>query len=253
MVDEYNRIGVFSGSTLKIIACIFMLIDHIGLTFFPSEDIFRILGRIALPLFAFFIAEGCRYTRNGMRRFLMIFSIGLVFLVFYFIYQGRLYGNIFLTFSVSIMLDNVIYNCKKAVFRNFKVIKTVFCLSIISFTLVLLYFLYGIIYFEYGFFGMLLPVLINITNLKDIEAPLIFKRVDNHLSKLLLLTIGLVLVSLTGRLGNMQFYCFLALPLIILYNGKPGSKKLKYVFYVFYPAHLIIIEATALIVSLINK
>ena len=98
MKCEYNKIGFLSGSTLKILACLFMVIDHVGLTFFPEHDIFRILGRLAFPLFAFFIAEGSRYSKHKLRRFLLIFAIGLAFFAFYYVYDGSLYGNIFLTF-----------------------------------------------------------------------------------------------------------------------------------------------------------
>ena len=118
MSQAYNKIGFLSGSTLKIIACIFMVIDHVGLTFFPEHDIFRILGRLAFPIFAFFIAEGTRYTAHKLRRFLLIFTIGLVFFVFYYLYDRILYGNIFLTFSVSILLDYLLFECKKAALDN---------------------------------------------------------------------------------------------------------------------------------------
>ena len=52
-----SPIGIFSGSTMKIIACIIMLIDHAGLILFPSYGIFRVIGRIGFPLFAYFIAD----------------------------------------------------------------------------------------------------------------------------------------------------------------------------------------------------
>ncbi len=253
MDQKYNNIGIFSSSTLKLIACFFMLADHIGLTFFPSDDIFRIVGRSAFPLFAFFIAEGCRYSKHWLRRFLLIFSIGILFLAFYLVYDGKLYGNIFLTFSVSILLDRIIYSCKKYFFADIKLYKLFICLLIIIPTLILLYFLYGTVRFEYGFFGMLLPVIINLTNYKDINAPNFLKKLDIHLSKILLFSLGLILVSLNGNLGALQFYCLLSLPFILLYNGKPGCKGLKYVFYIFYPAHLVIIEAIALILKSLNN
>ena len=40
-----------SGNMLKIIAAISMLIDHIGYMFFPDVIIFRIIGRLAFPIF----------------------------------------------------------------------------------------------------------------------------------------------------------------------------------------------------------
>ena len=40
---------------------------HIGLIIFPHVMILRIIGRIAFPIFAFFIAEGCKHTKNKLR------------------------------------------------------------------------------------------------------------------------------------------------------------------------------------------
>lgn len=64
-----SRFGLFSGSTLKMIACLFMLIDHAGMIIFPENPIWRWLGRLAFPLFAFFMAEGCRYSKKPLKRF----------------------------------------------------------------------------------------------------------------------------------------------------------------------------------------
>jgi len=64
-----TKIRFLSGNMLKIIAALAMLCDHVGLLFFPSQDIFRIIGRLAFPIFAFMIAEGCKYTRNKAKYF----------------------------------------------------------------------------------------------------------------------------------------------------------------------------------------
>ena len=53
-----------TGNMLKLLAAFSMLLDHAGLLFFPSEMGFRIAGRLAFPIFAFMIAEGCKYTRS---------------------------------------------------------------------------------------------------------------------------------------------------------------------------------------------
>ena len=53
-----------SGTAIKIIALLSMTIDHFGVIFFPKVELFRILGRIAMPIFAYMIAEGCRYTKT---------------------------------------------------------------------------------------------------------------------------------------------------------------------------------------------
>ena len=51
--------------SLKIIAIICMLLDHIGAVF-PAftPPLFRWIGRISFPIFAFLITEGCSHTKN---------------------------------------------------------------------------------------------------------------------------------------------------------------------------------------------
>ena len=67
-----KKLRFLNGNVLKIIAAILMVIDHIGFTFFPSVMILRYIGRLAMPVFAFMIAEGCRYTKDKLRYFLTI-------------------------------------------------------------------------------------------------------------------------------------------------------------------------------------
>lgn len=57
---------VLSGFWLKVIALLTMTIDHIGFLFtsLPCAGIFRCIGRLALPLFCFMIAEGAIHTKN---------------------------------------------------------------------------------------------------------------------------------------------------------------------------------------------
>ena len=50
---------------------------------------------------------------------------------------------------------------------------------------------------------------------------------------------GLVAVSLA--IGGIQTFCLLALIPLAFYNGKRGKLRMKYFFYIFYPAHLIIL------------
>jgi hypothetical protein len=71
-----------SGSALKIIAVISMVVDHCA--YFLMEhgtslyEAMRCFGRIAFPVFAFLIAEGFANTRNRMRYFLMLLGFAVV-------------------------------------------------------------------------------------------------------------------------------------------------------------------------------
>lgn len=65
---------------LKVIVITSMLIDHIGLVFFPEITFMRILGRIAFPIFAFQIAKGYVHTSskfNYLYRLLIFAAIPL--------------------------------------------------------------------------------------------------------------------------------------------------------------------------------
>ena len=58
-----------SNFDLKVFAIIFMIIDHIGyfFSFALSSDVyitFRIIGRLAMPIFAYLVAEGIYYTKD---------------------------------------------------------------------------------------------------------------------------------------------------------------------------------------------
>ena len=113
-----NKIGLFSGSTLKLIAALCMLIDHVGHHLLPSVAILRIIGRIAFPIFAFFIAEGCRYTRNKLRYFLMIFISGLLFFAGTYLFSGIIFYNVFLNFSISILCVYMLQAIKAFIFTG---------------------------------------------------------------------------------------------------------------------------------------
>ena len=64
-------------SMLKFIACILMLIDHIGAVIFPRVIILRMVGRLSFPIFAYLIAVGYSKTNSFYRYLyrLLIFAV----------------------------------------------------------------------------------------------------------------------------------------------------------------------------------
>ena len=80
MEDKRKFPLILSSFWLKVIALITMTIDHVGLIF--GIDPFRYIGRLALPLFCFMIAEGVIHTRNfkkyALRLGIMAASISLI-------------------------------------------------------------------------------------------------------------------------------------------------------------------------------
>lgn len=83
-----KKITFLSSFWIKILAIVFMTLDHLGIYFamqYPFtqsmidlSNIFRILGRLALPLFIFLIAEGVRHTKNFNKYMLKLGIVGSV-------------------------------------------------------------------------------------------------------------------------------------------------------------------------------
>ena len=75
---------VLSGSALKLIAMVAMVIDHVAYIFLyqkpeysSSYELMRMVGRISFPVFAFLIVEGYFHTRNfgQYAKRLLVFAI----------------------------------------------------------------------------------------------------------------------------------------------------------------------------------
>ena len=58
-----KRYGL-SQEGLKLVACVTMLMDHIGAVLLPQYLFLRYIGRIAFPIYCFLLAEGVHYTNN---------------------------------------------------------------------------------------------------------------------------------------------------------------------------------------------
>ena len=232
---------------IKIIAALSMLADHAGMILFPELSWLRIIGRLALPLYALCIAEGFRYTRNRLTYFLRVFILGALCQVVYILMSSDLYLGILLTFSLSIILlfflDALLCACKtkanpictafeklfkKAPSKAWAIVLCAFCFAA---SLACVVTLTVFVKVDYGLTGVLFPVLVYLGG-------------STRLGKFFGAAAGTVLLACNLE-GSMtpRAWSLLALAPLALYNGKPGKYKLKYFFYVFYPAHLVILYA----------
>lgn len=235
-----------SGNALKIIAALSMLIDHMGVVLFPDVTITRIIGRIAFPIYAFMIAEGCAYTKNRLRYFLTVFMLGVSCQVVYYLYDGSTYMGILITFSLSILVIYVMQYLKEVLFAT-ESCHSRRCTAILLFLAVIagVYFLNRHLSIDYGFWGCMTPVFAS-TFRKPASNPVPhLDRLDSSLTHVFMLGVGLIMVACIS--GRIQFYSLLALPLLMLYSGKRGSCKMKSFFYIFYPAHLVVLEYVSII------
>lgn len=221
-----------SSSVLKIIAIITMLIDHTGKALFTNSLIFSYIGRISFPIFAFQISEGYIHTKNLKKYFyrLLIFAFisQIPFSLFLSTFSSAFSLNIFFTLFLGLfsiyLYDTIIqkYNSK---------LLGILCAIFIAF-------IGNVIKVDYGFFGVF-----------SIFIFYIFKNYK------FLLTTTFIFNCILHFLNNIvisNFYypniilCLCTmLPIIFinLYNGKQGNlnKKFKYVFYLFYPIHMLIL------------
>lgn len=63
---------------IRLLACLFMLVDHAGKMLFPGIPEMRLIGRLAFPMFAYGVAVGAVYTRNPVRYLSRIVLLMLV-------------------------------------------------------------------------------------------------------------------------------------------------------------------------------
>ena len=105
--------GVLSGNQLKIVALVAMTCDHIGKSIFPKCEILQIVGRIAFPIFAYMIAEGCRYTCNRKKHLLQVALVAFLCQIVYYGLEKSLFQCILVTFSLSIGMIYVIDYAKE--------------------------------------------------------------------------------------------------------------------------------------------
>ncbi|MBR2715406.1 MAG: hypothetical protein IKB73_04275 [Ruminococcus sp.] len=223
-----------------------MFIDHLGVVLFPEYELMRIVGRLAYPIFAYFIAQGCRYTKNKLRRFLNVFILGVICEAVYVLFMGSYFGNILLTFSVSIILIYVVSKARCEYAKNRLYGGFYFALFAILLTATGFYCKY--VGLDYGFFGVMSPVVLTMLdkNFSNTEKSLWYNSQE---FSLLLFTCSLILIAVFENLPYYQMYSLLAVLLLMMYNGKKGKYSFKYGFYLFYPLHLLLINGVAMILK----
>lgn len=257
---EIGEIQIFSGTSMKIIATIAMIVEHFSkivlayiteTVWFPMringmlshEEFVQIdefirftlykVGDIAYPIFFFLISEGYCHTKDRKKyiKRMLIFAIlsELPFDIGFFNVLSTRYG----TFPVYWGYQNVFFTYFFALvglYGNDKV-KEHFSKDgdgkrFISFFLGILCLVGAICITElfqcdYGAMGVILIV--------------VFYFLKNHRC----LQVGaffLIHIAITGNQPNV--FVIVAALVILLYSGKKGKMINKYAFYLFYPIHI---------------
>ena len=235
---DMKNIKFINSNLLKILAMIFMLLDHMWATIISGNQWMTIVGRLAFPIFAFLIVEGFIHTSNFKKYAKRLFVFGIISEIpFNLIYTGSIifpfHQNVMFTLLLGLLCINEIDRIKNN--KNYKIIiKST--LKIFAFLLI------GVVGFvDYGITGILTIIVFYIfRNFK-------FAWIGQLISLILLYIVFFkgqsIIINLFGYeyFLPLQGFGVLSLIPIWLYNGTKGkkSKILQYAFYSFYPVHML--------------
>lgn len=216
----------FSQEGLKLIACITMLIDHIGSAFVPVT-LLRCVGRLSFPIFAFLIAEGSYHTKNpkkyALRMFLLAILSEIPFELAFFGGYTPYRQNVMLTLLMGILALEVMKKCPNLLLK---------ALCVLPFALAAEW-----MKADYGFEGVLVIAVFALTRGMRYERLIQFGA---------MLLIFAAMNSAWVPFGPIQFRmqilgAFAILP-ICFYSGekRTHSKAVQWAFNLFYPAHLLL-------------
>lgn len=217
---------------LKIIAVLTMIIDHVGAFLVGNNVIMRLIGRLAFPIFAFFIAEGWRYTKSRKKYVLTLLVFALISQIPYVLLHNWWNFNILFTFLISILCIYLIegYNLNPTLNMVWLVVTGLF---------LVLSQMFGVV--DYGALGVLLVVAFYF--IKD-------QKVRLAIGAAILCVMSLRDFAISGYVlrGFTQFVSLISIGLLAFYNGEKGKANLKWLFYITYPTHLLLIYIITLIV-----
>ena len=253
-MENLKKLRILNGNGLKLLAAAFMLVDHIGVLLFPDILWLRFIGRFSMPLFAFMIAEGCRYTKNKCKHFLLLFGLGVVCQAVYIIFDPtNVYLGILITFSISILIIYALQYAKKCFFgEEAKTSKQVLASGLVLALVAASYVLTRLVLVDYGFWGIMMPVFASLFDFHRIPAPDSLKKLDYLPIRVLCMMAAEIMLIVTFAEPLFQLPALISFALLLLYNGEKGKTNLKYFFYVFYPAHLAILQGVVFVLYLLS-
>lgn len=88
----------------KLLAALCMVIDHVGYVFFPDESIWRMIGRLSFPLFAWLVVQGERYTRDVLSYLGRLLMMAVITQPFYMALFGVRQLNILVTLAIGLSM-----------------------------------------------------------------------------------------------------------------------------------------------------
>lgn len=260
----------FSSFEIKVIALVFMTLDHFGAyqTFTTDRvlnDFFRIVGRIAAPLFLFIVVESLHHTRNKVKFLLRLYVAGIVVEI-----GNRIFEDVFNSFGIGNILPTFFYvalfvtaiehiiECKnqKSLFIS------IACLFIPFFIIPL-----NIILCERGYVEVWNTISVFFPSIFTVDYSIIFVLLgvawyyinNKKINCIIFAILALLCFIVPGEIFFMvpryfqplyfnvfelftdtQWCMCLAIPFMLLYDGTKG-RGMKYFFYIYYPVHVYIL------------
>lgn len=233
---ENTRKKGLNSNQLKLIAITAMTVDHLTWAFFPGTQhvwyvfALHIIGRLTAPIMWFFIAEGCHYTHSRGKYLGRLFLFALIS---HFAYDFA-FGIPFLPLSTGAFNQtSVMWSLAIAAAVTFLATDD----RIPEWAQLLIVILGCVLAFpsDWSSVAVMAPFMIYAHRGN-------FRRQAWDIV-LWTAVYALVYFLFLDRLyGLLQMFTFLTIPLLAQYDGTRGSwKGMKWFFYFYYPAHLIVV------------
>ena len=219
-LQRLKKLQILDVTALKLIAMICMVLDHTGNAFFPEKMWLRAIGRIAMPVFAFCVSEGFIHTRDRKRYILRMLFFGLISEVPFHLFAS---GEAFVLSHQNIMFTFAWALAGLSCYEQIASRERGFLGDFVS-AVVLLVFLAG---------SLLLCLDYNMTATAIIFVFYLLRYKTDWVRN-----ISVAAVYAAFRNKGMNWFGLLGFIPIFMYNGRRG-RGLKWLFYIFYPAHLL--------------
>lgn len=228
----------FSQETLKIIACVTMLLDHVGavvvpelyaqnptLTLWYAYRVLRTVGRLAFPIYCFLLAEGAFYTRSR-KEYARRLLIGLLLseIPFDLLFFGEL------TFAHQSVMVTLLLGYLYAVAMNYMPSQGYRILLLLPFAMAA-----ELLNTDYGGWGVAMIGLFVIT--RDIPGKYWVQALSLAVISWM---IGGMVINIGPARVPIQVFAAVAMIPIALYDGRKRTNNIwvRRGFYLFYPVHL---------------
>lgn len=217
-----------------------MLADHVGYLFFPQEILWRLIGRISFPIFAYCIVLGYLHTKNLKKYFIRLLGFSLVSQLPYTICffpesiglspSGMVLES---AFSLSDFKLNVGFTMMLGLLGIYGIDRKKYLHTAIAVLLSL------IPNFEYGFYGVIFMLVCYIFIFAEKSVFLSFAAIS--------LAAPLFKTLLFGTVDFQFFAVFAVLPIALETETK--IKVPRWINYGFYPLHLCILAIINFIIK----